>query len=99
MPSPEASKENLKKIKKRTGRPKGSKDKFTSLKDSFLQAFEGIGGTEAMIDWAQEKKNRKDFYQMIAKMLPNKVEGDLSGKMTVIFKSAIPEPDKPPEKG
>jgi len=80
------------------GRQKGSKNKFTSLKDSFLQAFEKMGGTEALMEWGEKEKNKKDFYGMIAKMLPNKVEGDLSGKMTVIFQSNVPEPEKPPDK-
>jgi len=52
------------------GRPKGAKNKFTCLKDSFLEAFEGIGGTQELIEWAKKTQNRPQFYQMIARMLP-----------------------------
>ena len=81
---------NLSKIKKRTGRPKGSKDKFTNLKQAFLDAFEGIGGAEALQVWAKDPANRKDFYQMITKLLPKdiKVGPDEEGKdvLTELFK-------------
>ncbi len=65
---------NLSKIKKRTGRPKGSKDKFTNLKQAFLQAFDGIGGAEALQTWAKNPKNRRDFYQIITKLFPTNIK-------------------------
>jgi hypothetical protein len=82
---------NLSKIKKRTGRPKGSKDKFTNLKQAFLQAFDGIGGSTALQNWAEDPKNRRDFYQMITKLFPKdiKVGPDEEGKdaLTELFES------------
>ena len=65
---------NLSKIEKRTGRPKGSKDKFTNLKQAFLDAFEAIGGTDALTAWAKKESNRKAFYSMITKLLPREVD-------------------------
>lgn len=65
---------NLSKAGKSSGRPKGSKNRFTSLKQSFLEAFEELGGTEGLTEWA--KKNKGMFYQMLAKMLPKTVESD-----------------------
>jgi hypothetical protein len=59
------------------GRPRGCKNKFTSLKDSFIQAFKEIGGQAELAKWAAEKKNRTAFYQMLARMLPNRLEGEL----------------------
>ena len=56
------------------GRPKGCKNKFTSLKDAFLHAFESIGGEAALAEWAVKPQNRPTFYQLIARMLPNKTE-------------------------
>jgi len=67
--------ENLK--NKGKGRPKGIPNKFTTLKDSFLHAFNKIGGEKELAAWAKEKKNRTAFYQMIAKMLPSKIDADV----------------------
>ena len=56
------------------GRPKGSKNKFTSLKQSFLDAFEQTGGTEGLKKWIQEnKRNRANFYQMVTRLFPQEV--------------------------
>jgi len=62
------------------GRIKGSKNKFTGLKKSFLDAFEQTGGTEGLVKWAKAKNNKAQFYQMITKLLPKQVEGDLNMK-------------------
>ena len=34
------------------GRPVGSKNKFTTLKSAFIEAFEEIGGVDNLIEWA-----------------------------------------------
>ena len=58
------------------GRPEGSKNKFTNLKNVFLEAFEDVGGKDALVNWIKEsKRNRRDFYQWITKMLPSSVVG------------------------
>lgn len=66
-------------------RQKGSKNKFTTLKASFLEAFEGMGGTKGLQEWATKDRNRGQFYQMVAKMLPANIEGkvDHSGGLTI----------------
>jgi len=56
------------------------KNKFTNLKEAFLEAFERTGGTEALAEWALQQKNRMQFYQMITRLLPKQVEGDLNMK-------------------
>jgi len=62
------------------GRPKGSKNKFTSLKDSFLEAFEALDGTQGLINWAKKsERNKALFYGWITKMLPSNVDVDHSG--------------------
>ena len=38
------------------GRRKGSKNKFTSLKDAFVNAFIRIGGEDAVVDWLEAGK-------------------------------------------
>ena len=70
---------------KDAGRKKGSVNKFTSLKDSFLDAFEAIDGTQGLIDWINEnKRNRALFYGWITKMLPTNV--DLGGNANILFR-------------
>jgi len=72
------------------GRPKGSKNKFTTLKDAFLGVFEDMGGQEELKKWAERSEaNRKEFYRMITKMLPTNVAADLSGELTVAIKRTI----------
>jgi hypothetical protein len=57
-----------------TGRPKGAKGKFSSLKEDFLGAYQDIGGRKALAAWAKKPENTWAFYQMAAKMLPKEVE-------------------------
>ena len=78
MANPKGSPQNL----QHKGRGKGNKNKFTDLKKAFLEAFEKMGGMKGLAEWGEKEKNKKDFYQMISKMLPKEME--LSGN-----------PDKP----
>jgi hypothetical protein len=56
------------------GRPKGSQNKFTSLKNAFLEAFELIGGTAALAEWAKKsERNRGVFYGLTTKLFPQEV--------------------------
>lgn len=77
---------SLKNLQK-TGRPKGTKNKFTSLKEAFLDAFEAAGGTEFIIAFAKDKQNQAAFLQMLARMLPTsaKVEQSSDIVTTVNF--------------
>lgn len=52
----------------RNGRPKGSKNKFTELKDVFLEALEEVGGKEYVKLVA--RTDPKTFLTLVAKMLP-----------------------------
>ena len=77
------------------GRAKGCKNKFTSLKESFLDVFKQLGGTQALYDWAEKNDHNKGiFYGWITKMLPANV--NLSGEISTIIKviSAVPRPEK-----
>lgn len=61
------------------GRPKGSLNKTTQLaKDAIAQAAEGLGGTDRLIEWAQENpENEKIFWQSIyTKLIPVQVTGE-----------------------
>ena len=53
------------------GRPVGSKNRYSMLKESFLEAYEASGGTEGLVAWIRENpKNRTDFYRILAGMVP-----------------------------
>jgi hypothetical protein len=54
-----------------SGRPKGSVNKFTTLKAAFLNVFERMGGEDALLAWAKASNhNTAAFYQWITKILP-----------------------------
>lgn len=68
----------LKVTGKKVGRPVGSTSKFHSIRQAFVDAFNGMGGMDALLDWGRQPRHRRDFYLIIAKMLPREVE--ISGK-------------------
>ena len=58
------------------GRPKGTPNKFTTLKQAFIEAFldERVGGTEGLVAWIlSSNRNREKFYQMVTKLFPQEV--------------------------
>ena len=55
-----------------TGRKKGSKNKFTSLKQAFLNAFVEMGGERKLMEWGKE--NPTEFYRLLAKLLPRQIQ-------------------------
>ncbi len=65
------------------GRPKGSKNKLPqTAKENIVAVFEGMGGVDAMIEWA--KKQPGHFYQIYSKVLPLQVEGGDDGKGLIV---------------
>ncbi len=79
------------------GRQKGTPNRFTALKDAFLDAFESkeIGGIKGLIAWGKKEENRKDFYKMIATMLPKNVSVDVdhSGEINIASSKPMKEDD------
>jgi len=72
------------------GRPKGSKGKFSDMKEQFLAAYEHIGGLAALITWAKQPKNQSEFYKMLSKLFPKEIIGELKiGKS--VSELTIPE--------
>lgn len=54
-----------------SGRPQGSKNKIsTDVAEAFKNAFDDLGGTEALTAWAKDPQNRATFYRMTTKLLP-----------------------------
>jgi hypothetical protein len=66
-------------LPKTGGRKPGSQNKTTiAVKEAFRQAFEILGGTQAMVVWAQE--NPTQFYQLYSKLIPTEIDATISGK-------------------
>ncbi len=53
------------------GRPVGSKNRFSALKEAFVEAFDGIGGVDSLTEWA--KDNPDKFYPLLARLFPKEV--------------------------
>lgn len=55
--------------KKIAGRVAGTQNRFTqSVKEAFIEAFEKLGGVEALVKWGH--RNPTDFYKLVSKLLP-----------------------------
>lgn len=85
------------------GRPPGSKNKVSrNLKDSFLYAFEEMGGADALMAWGKQAKNKKIFYGIVAKLFPKEITGaggtpliPRSGKVVIV---RLPDNKRDPNK-
>ena len=56
------------------GRRPGQLNKFTTLKQAFLDAFELTGGVDALAAWIQANpRNRGMFYNLVTKLFPQEV--------------------------
>lgn len=55
----------------RARKPVGAKNKVTqSMRQAWLEAFEGVGGVPALIEWGSDPKNRTAFYTLASKLIP-----------------------------
>ncbi len=71
------------------GRPKGSKNKFTTLKQAFLNVYQDLGGEEFLKEVAASRQGKRDFFNAMVKMLPTKEEhsGIVEQRVRFIFGS------------
>lgn len=61
------------------GRKKGTPNKFTaSVKAAFEEAFDRMGGVEALVSWAQSEPT--EFYKLYSKLLPAEIKADVNHK-------------------
>lgn len=84
---------------KNAGRKKGTPNKFTTLKQAFLDAYNSkkMGGKEGMTDvFAKNDFTKREFYKLISKMLPSNVSMDLDGNVNITIKRQITT-EKPEE--
>ena len=64
------------------GRVKGVPNKTTkAVKDALQEAFDGIGGVDALILWA--KTEQTEFYKLWAKLLPTEVKAQVKTLATL----------------
>lgn len=79
----------------RSGRPKGAVNKTTqAAKEAIAEAFEKMGGTEALVAWAdKDNDNRKVFYAQIwPKIVPLTVGGDPNNPVVTEIRRIRVEP-------
>jgi len=60
------------------GRPRGSKNRFTNIKDEFLFAYETIGGLGGLTAWAKKEENRTEFYRMLTRLFPREIKAEIT---------------------
>lgn len=79
--------------KKLGGRPKGVPNKFTaSIRDAFREAFDRMGGVEALIEWG--KGNPDDFYKLISRLIPVQAEVKADGNIKLTVSTGVPKPEE-----
>ena len=66
------------KVKLGPGRPRGSKNKLTNIKDEFLFCYQIIGGLGGLTAWAKKKENRTKFYEMLTKLFPREIRAEIN---------------------
>lgn len=67
------------------GRPKGSRNKITvDIKHMVQTALNNAGGIDYLTQQAHE--NPKAFLPLVAKLMPNKIEGDAENPVRIIHK-------------
>lgn len=78
--------------RKNSGRKKGTSNKFTDLKQVFLNTFESIelegkkkdSKVKTLYEWATTNaRNQGLFYQMMSKMLPSNIGIEHSGLISL----------------
>ena len=72
------------------GRPKGSKNKFTTIKEAFVDVFfsEEINGAEGLKAWVQgDPKNKEIFFGWMTKMFPRDM--NVTGSMGMSFSEGL----------
>ena len=75
--------------KKKGGRQKGTPNKFTTLKQAFINAFNSkeMDGEKGLVKaFSLNNFTKREFYKLISKMLPSNVTVD--GEMKVTFQTS-----------
>lgn len=76
---------NMKKGMRLGGRAKGVQNKVTtSVKEAFVEAFEKMGGAEALVRWGL--RNPSEFYKLVSKLIPHDITSDGKGVAITLLK-------------
>lgn len=66
------------------GRPKGVRNRLTALRDSILDAFEEVGGTQYLAKLAQgTQSDRAAFIGLVKHVLPAQIDANVNGGIQV----------------
>jgi hypothetical protein len=64
----------------RSGRKPGTPNKFTTLKNAFIEAFQNIGGAEALVEFAEtDNRSMATFLKIVGGMLPKDMNLTVEG--------------------
>ena len=84
---------------KNAGRKKGTPNKFTTLKQAFINAYnsKAMGGEKGMTEvFSANSFTKREFYKLISKMLPSNVGVEHGGNIDhTVF--VMPRPKKKKE--
>ena len=73
-----------------SGRKPGQQNRLTiTVKEAFGQAFEKLGGADALAEWAQE--NQTDFYKLASKLIPTELGGQVKTVIEIIDPTKRPD--------
>ena len=79
------------------GRPVGSKNKFTTLKNAFIETLEELGGVDNLVEWA--RANQTEFYWMVERLMSREVEARVPSQFTLLDTLMEMEENLKEEKG
>ena len=74
-----------------TGRPKGAKDKFTTLKNEFIRVFEENGGPAKLAELMA--KSPEKYFEFLVRLQPKEIIADV----TTSHQPTIAAPPAPPQ--
>jgi hypothetical protein len=72
-------------VKAGPGRPKGLANRVTlEAKHAISLAFDGLGGVDALIEWANESNSNKGLFysQIYTKLIPMQIHGKVDAEIT-----------------
>jgi hypothetical protein len=56
------------------GRKKGTPNRVSgAFRQALLDAFERIGGVDELTRWAEDEKNRLEFYRLCGRLVPTEI--------------------------
>ena len=75
------------------GRAKGSTNKFTNLKTSFLNVYNRLGGDDALLEYAKEHPT--EYYRMLHTMLPKEIQAEVRNDIMLTWgtRPGLPDPN------